>query len=88
MNCQGCGASLVGLPAYFKKCRKCFAAEKRQEDIDTAYQTGYQAGLAAGSIDGARLRQLIQLCHPDRHAGSRAATDVTKWLLSMRREAA
>jgi hypothetical protein len=29
--------------------------------------------------------RLIRLCHPDRHGGSKAATEVTQWLLSKRR---
>jgi transcriptional regulator with XRE-family HTH domain len=33
-------------------------------------------------IDGARLRQLLQLVHPDKHGGSKAANDITAWLLS------
>lgn len=31
------------------------------------------------------LPRLIQLCHPDRHDGSSAATAVTQWLLELRR---
>ena len=30
------------------------------------------------------LRKLIQLCHPDKHAGSETANEVTAWLLSQR----
>lgn len=30
------------------------------------------------------LRRLIQLCHPDKHGGSTAAIEATKWLLSNR----
>jgi transcriptional regulator with XRE-family HTH domain len=35
-------------------------------------------------IDQARLRQLLQLCHPDRHGNSKVATEVTAWLNQMR----
>ena len=31
------------------------------------------------------LRRLVQLCHPDRHDGSEAATLATAWLLEHRR---
>ena len=30
------------------------------------------------------LRRLIQLCHPDKHAGSEAATTATRFLLELR----
>lgn len=34
------------------------------------------------------LRLLIQLCHPDKHGGSEAATRATRWLLSVRNRVA
>ena len=30
------------------------------------------------------LRPLLMLCHPDKHAGSAIATNITQWLLSVR----
>lgn len=36
------------------------------------------------SIPGEMLGRLIRLCHPDRHAGSEAATLATQWLLKQR----
>ena len=41
----------------------------------------------AGPPEGLRgdlLRQVISLCHPDRHNGSKKATEVTKKLLQLR----
>lgn len=32
------------------------------------------------TLDERRARQLLQLCHPDKHGGSRAATEVSQWL--------
>jgi transcriptional regulator with XRE-family HTH domain len=32
-----------------------------------------------------RLRQLLQLCHPDKHGSSRASVAATQWLLSLRK---
>ena len=34
------------------------------------------------------LRRLIQLCHPDKHHGSEAATTATAYLLALRKGAA
>lgn len=62
-----------------------------------AYARGVEAGraqaladaakpaAAAATFDKARLRQLLQLCHPDRHGGAELATAVTTWLLSLRK---
>lgn len=62
-----------------------------------SYEAGFQAGHAtaladaaratpaAGMIDKARIRQILQLVHPDKHAGSALAGEVTAWLLSLRK---
>jgi len=39
-----------------------------------------------GSVAPQRIEQLIRLCHPDKHDGHSVATEVTQWLLSMRRK--
>lgn len=81
--------------------RKCFGCWRRSKGTESApptdpYRAGYAAGFAAGSriaapgapsIDKARLRQLLQLAHPDRHGGSALAGEVTVWLLSLRKGA-
>jgi hypothetical protein len=41
--------------------------------------------LARHNLDKVRVRQLLQLCHPDKHRGSPLATDVTRWLLGLNR---
>lgn len=46
--------------------------------------TGFLHSDEAG-FDDSRIRQLLQLCHPDRHRNSQAATDATAWLLSLRK---
>ena len=33
-----------------------------------------------------RVEQLIRLCHPDKHGGSSLSTEVTQWLLSVRKK--
>ena len=39
-----------------------------------------------GTVAPRRIEQLIRLCHPDKHDGNSVATEVTQWLLSMRRK--
>ena len=36
-------------------------------------------------LPDARLRQLLSLCHPDRHAGSALSTEVFQWLQEIKR---
>lgn len=39
---------------------------------------------AARGIPRDKLRLLLQLCHPDKHNGSRAATEATQWLMEQK----
>jgi hypothetical protein len=39
---------------------------------------------ASGGLGQDRIRQMIGLCHPDRHQNSKTSTEVTQWLLSQR----
>ena len=36
-------------------------------------------------IDEPRMKQLISLCHPDKHNGSESAKEATIWLLEIRK---
>lgn len=78
-----------------RRCIDCWKRSKATEKASApdGYSSGYAAGFAAGSriaapaapeLDKSRIRQLLQLCHPDRHAGSALAGEVTAWLLSLR----
>ena len=61
-----------------------------------AHQRGFEAGRAhgraeaprsapvVGAIDKTRMRQLLQLAHPDKHEQSALANEITAWLLSLR----
>lgn len=70
-----------------------------EHDLEHTYQQGYAAGLAAArtltagaALDAGFLRELVALCHPDRHPGrTEKATRATQRLLEAldeRREAA
>lgn len=43
-----------------------------------------QSALPSGMKD--RIKDLIFLAHPDKHDGSPKATEITRWLLDVRRE--
>ncbi|MFO1205492.1 MAG: hypothetical protein U1E63_07150 [Burkholderiales bacterium] len=53
------------------------------------YQRGVEEGrrsAGAVALDKKMVQMLLQLCHPDRHDGSAAATKATQWLLALRSE--
>lgn len=81
--------------AAFNTCWKCKQAaleqqafrqgyEAAEEELSTAYDRGFAAGVEASRPPKELLKRLIQLCHPDKHDGSKTATEVTQFLLSLR----
>lgn len=92
-NCRICGAD-AGPEKWRTLCRSCFKEMKRREEEATVREIdnlraeiGRLNVLTAKqtTIPAARLRQLIQLCHPDKHNGSATSNEVTQWLLEMRK---
>jgi len=74
----------------YRLCWKCYT----QQRIDGARREAYERGLAEGrrmakpaasstTLDVKHIRRLLQLCHPDRHAGSEASVKATQWLLTL-----
>lgn len=37
-------------------------------------------------LDHARIRQLLMLCHPDRHGNSETSSEVTRWLIDLKQQ--
>jgi hypothetical protein len=99
MLCKNC-PNEAGPERWRTLCRRCFAKQKEAEEhsrdealaraneeiaaLNAAVRQLLRERTAPGKIPPARLRQLIQLCHPDRHGGSKVSTEVTQWLLSMK----
>ena len=79
--CEDCGGRFPrALDEGWKRlCLPCW--RKAKGSPATASSAG------ADALDAARIRQLLQLVHPDKHGGSSLANDVTQWLLSLRRAA-
>lgn len=70
--------------AFEWRCTRCASLEA---DRESWWLDGYQSGRAsvqASPLDDAHLRELLQLCHPDKHRGSALAVRVTSWLNSLR----
>lgn len=79
-KCTDCGKRFQRARDEQWKVR-CFSCWLRRKEMTTApEQTGAQAEFPE------HLRELMQLCHPDKHGGSPLANDVTAWLLRVRRE--
>ena len=88
--------------AWKTRCVSCWSAGKAKTDrqadnlqirldkalIENAMLHRKLARLetSTGIPDGV-LARMIRLCHPDKHQGSKAATEVTQWLLTQRKGA-
>lgn len=60
------------------QCVTCYLARKdKTAQIDRTVP-------AVAPIEPGMLRRLIQLCHPDKHQGSEAATIATRYLLALK----
>jgi len=79
--CPTCKARTFLQDAPWKRvCVSCYFASNpsKRRTLEPVVHAG--AGIAP-----AMLRRLIQLCHPDRHGNSEAATMATCYLLALRR---
>lgn len=76
-TCRGCGRA-----SNYAECVKCKSKRERQESFDLGYQQGFIAGekTKQTGLTKERWRQLVQLCHPDKHGDSKTAQDVSAWL--------
>jgi len=96
-TCTACGAHFVrGADEQWKRlCLGCWREKKSRTHDSATCAACYQRGLAAGraeapstpALDKTRLRELLQLVHPDKHAGSPLAVRITQWLNDLRRSA-
>ena len=93
-KCRHCGNRFFrdAHDQWKKLCMDCWRASNgkssRHESATCAscYELGKQAGttIVAPTLDKARIRELLQLAHPDKHGGSALAARVTNWLLEQR----
>jgi len=64
----------------FIKMQRIYVAElKQQKRMEPPSKVEHPM-----SLTPERIREIISLCHPDKHKGSERANEVTKWLLSLR----
>lgn len=91
-RCVSCGAN-AGPEEWRKWCKRCYALNKREEEDQLRQQLAYYRSecerlhtelMFAEGIPADKLKLLIQLCHPDKHNGSKASNSITQWLLERR----
>ena len=80
---------------YWKTlCLDCWRSTKSKTHDGATCRICYERGVAAGrttavqanvpTLDRTRIRELLQLAHPDKHGNSPLSARVTTWLLSQR----
>ncbi len=88
-DCQDCGAPFWRSPdeRWKVRCLDCWKAAKTKEKAqhEGRATSKHSQADSTSSIDAQRLRQLLQLCHPDKHGGSELAERVTQWLNEIKR---
>lgn len=71
--------------AYEELQKKLDEATKHIETLEAKANGGKASRWVGGTtLDGQRVKDLIKLCHPDRHGNNALSTEVTKWLNSLR----
>jgi hypothetical protein len=83
-QCVECGARFFRDVRWKKRCLPCWKKANGVED--RTFGRMKTAALPPPAIPEDMLKRLIYLCHPDKHDGSKVATEVTAWLLKQRKE--
>lgn len=82
-TCIDCGGPFLREieEAWKVRCLSCWAINKAKRGPRPAPRTAHDP---IRDELGDRIRELVHLCHPDKHNGSTIATRITQWLLSVR----
>ena len=99
MTCESCGRDFTpALPGH-RVCRVCWFEREGDYEMalaELAWRRGYElaveraideSGRMGKALDSLPLRDVISLCHPDRHPAERCqqANRATRELLALRR---
>ena len=96
--CERCNLRFVSHDERHKTCLVCWKELKgyKLTLVDDAFRDlqfvlleheDYLAGRdKPAMLTSGQIYDLIQLCHPDRHNGSKRSTELTKWLLELRNQ--
>ena len=91
-TCRTCGAGFTTDKDWAKQCLPCWRDRRNggqaDDDLTRARERIKElewelkaASRSTPGLDATMRRRLIQLCHPDKHRGSVASQEATKWLL-------
>lgn len=91
-TCQLCGEDFYPDQKWKKVCLSCYFVVKERQNSELArlrqenesLHSQLASALSRVAIPKDIERLLIQLCHPDRHGGSRASLAAITWLLDQR----
>lgn len=86
-SCADCGKSFTrpASKSYLIRCYECYVKWKEYCDAYDPTSDNIRYEFVDKYGVQAHVRQLLQLCHPDKHAGSKTASDITAWLLKIPR---
>lgn len=97
VSCRECGKRFEAQATWQKLCRTCYRERERErtgrlvakayeEGRRCGYEEGYRTASRRSRLSPALLRELVTLCHPDRHPPERfeLANRITAELVSMR----
>lgn len=79
--CTDCGRGFLRDVEWKRRCVPCWKSAKAAE-----MPQRYAPQPPPLPIPPDMLRRLLQLCHPDKHGNSEAATVATQFLLRLRQE--
>lgn len=78
---QNTSAHTLRLEAENNRLRGEVVALKARLSLSEGYRS---LGIGAAHFGNEVWRRLVQLCHPDKHNGSKASTEATRWLMENR----
>ena len=96
--CRGCGQAFIPKRAFYHSCFGCWREAQLTQSMPADFDARREnerlrlenerlrvmAEQPKVALDAMTIRQILQLCHPDRNGGSALATTVTQKLLKMR----
>lgn len=83
LTCKDCEESFYAAEEWKTYCRRCYA-KMMQKANKESQEVRIQKIYIEKQIPLEMINRLIRLCHPDKHDNSKAANEVTVWLLAER----
>lgn len=78
-----CGVQFDDGGGFKKMCPKCFAKSKNEE-LESLKRRIYELESDRQEIDSQTMKQIIYLCHPDKHNNSELSNKIFCFLRGMK----